>query len=298
MDIAHEASQGRFVSLLFGIVFFLIVNVVAFQAGFYRKLPPLTFRPTPSFGDLIFIFLAFFSIHLFLLPIAIYLWLSYQAGAWQSLTLEISEDLKIWLNGMAIWISSLGIWAACRLFQPSALQSVIQSETSKNRLSRLFNFGFGCLVWLIAYPIVFVVNQVFAILGDQWFAPVQENQMAVKLLKNAIVGPYELTLYLIAIIIVVPLVEEFMFRGILQRWLISRVGRWPGIFLASLCFAGMHYAEAQGAYNFQLLPSLFVLSCYLGYLYERQGTLWAPLGLHAMFNFISASMVVLTASSS
>lgn len=38
----------------------------------------------------------------------------------------------------------------------------------------------------------------------------------------------------------VGLVEELLFRGILQRALQTRIGRWPGLFLASMIFGLMH----------------------------------------------------------
>ena len=39
--------------------------------------------------------------------------------------------------------------------------------------------------------------------------------------------------------------------------------------------------------NVQGTPMRFILALFLGYLYERQGSLIAPIALHASFNAIS-----------
>ena len=57
--------------------------------------------------------------------------------------------------------------------------------------------------------------------------------------------------------------------------------------IASLIFAAFHFSTSQGLNNIELLVSLFVLSCFLGFLYERQESLLASMALHATFNAIS-----------
>ena len=91
-----------------------------------------------------------------------------------------------------------------------------------------------------------------------------------------------------AVIILVPITEEFLFRGLLQSWLKQKL-RSPlcSILFSSGIFVFFHYSSQLGLSNIPLLSSLFVLSCMLGYLYERQHSLWAPIGLHCFFNFMS-----------
>ena len=57
---------------------------------------------------------------------------------------------------------------------------------------------------------------------------------------------------------------------------------WPAVIaivLSSLCFSIVHPMWTW--------PVIFVLSCMLGYAYERTGSLWVPIVMHAMFNISS-----------
>jgi membrane protease YdiL (CAAX protease family) len=61
--------------------------------------------------------------------------------------------------------------------------------------------------------------------------------------------------------------------------------------LTSLFFAGLHYAQWPAP-----VP-LFLLALVLGYVYQRTGSLWAPLTLHACFNAVSTILLVLAVQS-
>ena len=53
--------------------------------------------------------------------------------------------------------------------------------------------------------------------------------------------------------------------------------RWIAIAVTSLLFAASHG-------NWQHLPALWVLGMFLGYSYERRGTLAVPILIHVLFN--------------
>ena len=121
----------------------------------------------------------------------------------------------------------------------------------------------------------------------------QIDQVAVKNLKSILSYPLLLTSTIGVIVIMVPLAEEMLFRGFFQNWIIQRIGRFKGILVTSLLFAGFHFSISQGWANVELLLSLFVLSCYLGFIYERQRSLWAAAGLHMAFNAFSVGIILL-----
>ena len=80
---------------------------------------------------------------------------------------------------------------------------------------------------------------------------------------------------------VVPFVEELIFRGMIQTMLRSYIVKpWPAIFLASLVFIIFHA-------NPEHWLALFALSLCLGYTYEKSGSLFRPIFVHAMFNAMS-----------
>lgn len=97
-------------------------------------------------------------------------------------------------------------------------------------------------------------------------------------------GPHLLLLWgssILAAVIVAPLVEEFLFRGILQGYLEKRFGpqSWLPIFFSSAFFAGMHI----NGDSTDPIP-LFFFALVLGYLYRQTHRLWPCIVLHAMLN--------------
>jgi membrane protease YdiL (CAAX protease family) len=82
-------------------------------------------------------------------------------------------------------------------------------------------------------------------------------------------------------VVVAPLVEEMIFRGLFQSMLRSYLGRpWLAIVLTSILFALVHG-------NATHWPALFMLSLGLGYAYEKSGSLFRSMFMHAMFNGIA-----------
>jgi membrane protease YdiL (CAAX protease family) len=104
-------------------------------------------------------------------------------------------------------------------------------------------------------------------------------------------NPVLFPIIVILISIVVPVLEELLFRGCLQSWISQKLGKIKAILITSIVFALFHFSRSQGLSNLELFAALFVLSCYLGYLYERQQSLLAPIALHSIFNAISISML-------
>ncbi len=81
--------------------------------------------------------------------------------------------------------------------------------------------------------------------------------------------------------VIAPISEEVVFRGILQSLIGAHVQRpWLAIGMTSLLFAMVHGNPTHW-------PPLFVLSLGLGYCYEKSGSLWRPIFMHALFNGVT-----------
>jgi membrane protease YdiL (CAAX protease family) len=79
--------------------------------------------------------------------------------------------------------------------------------------------------------------------------------------------------------VVAPVAEEVFFRGVLQSALAGALrNRWLAIVLAAAAFGAVHLTQPQA-----VLP-LIAMGLVLGYLYERTGTLAAPIAVHVLFN--------------
>ena len=91
-----------------------------------------------------------------------------------------------------------------------------------------------------------------------------------------------------------PIVEEIMYRALLQSCLLNVLGSpWPAILGTSAVFAAMHIVGG-GPVTWEAVPTLFALSVAMGLAYERTDRLGVPMTMHAVFNAgnIAAGLLV------
>ena len=96
--------------------------------------------------------------------------------------------------------------------------------------------------------------------------------------------PRQIVLAMIGGVLLAPLVEEIIFRGLLQRLVARAWGPWPGIVISALVFAIIHGEP-------WFLFGLIAVGLVLGYLFEATGSLGACWAAHALHNAVS--MVIL-----
>jgi membrane protease YdiL (CAAX protease family) len=113
-------------------------------------------------------------------------------------------------------------------------------------------------------------------------------------------GPVTRWMLIGGAVLVAPVIEELLFRGLFQTllvWAFNRAarrrgageelashagrlsgaaGRWMAIGITSVVFAGIHDKWS--------VPPIFVLALCLGFAYERTGSLWVTMSIHALFN--------------
>ena len=73
--------------------------------------------------------------------------------------------------------------------------------------------------------------------------------------------------------------EEFLFRGVLQNGLASRLRGGVAVLLTALVFAILH--------TIWRFPPAFILGIFLGLLYWRTGSLWPPIVAHLTINTVA-----------
>ena len=76
-----------------------------------------------------------------------------------------------------------------------------------------------------------------------------------------------------------PAGEELYFRGLIYRWLRDQWGPAPAAPLSALLFAGAHFY-----YPLPHMLLVALLGLVLAIAYERSGSLWVPIGIHAAQN--------------
>jgi len=89
--------------------------------------------------------------------------------------------------------------------------------------------------------------------------------------------PLNISLGFFAIAVAAPIVEELLFRGLLQNALARFIPIWAAILLASFVFAAVHGQPYA-------IPGLMSLSIAFGYLYHRTGSLRTNIILHMLNN--------------
>ncbi len=108
---------------------------------------------------------------------------------------------------------------------------------------------------------------------------VETVQETVKLLQES-QDPLVLGLMVVAAVIAAPLCEEIVFRGYFYPVLKKFGGAWPAAVCSSLVFAAAHGSLAA------LLP-LFLFGGLLVFIYEKSGSIWAPIAVHFCFNSVT-----------
>ena len=78
-----------------------------------------------------------------------------------------------------------------------------------------------------------------------------------------------------------PIAEEFLFRGMLYRWLRGRWGVPVGVVVSAVVFSALHLPGPTDSVH------IFVIGLALAWLYERSGSLWPAMMLHGVNNAIS-----------
>jgi membrane protease YdiL (CAAX protease family) len=278
-----ESAYFYSLFLATGLVF--IIHYIAWRRGFYRLPQPCLEAQTALGGYEV---LAVFTIFIFLaslgMPIASFLWSLFNST-------ERNMATQGWWNVYTVCLSACGVMGTTFCL-PKTARAAIWGAASQKGLDRiLHDLLVGVGSWVICYPSVMLLNQLLSLFVIWLFHPSNAEQVAVTYLKMAKGYPILFTILALLLVLVVPFLEETLFRGCLQGWLRQQVGVPTAIVLSSGVFALFHFSESQGYENIALLISLFFLSCFLGYLYERQQSLWASIGLHGAFNGMSVLML-------
>ena len=153
----------------------------------------------------------------------------------------------------------------------------------------LKDFGWGFVNLLAAWPLVMLAIVSIILLGKLFYGPGYEMQKHEEL---ELIAQYPQVsvrvVILLTTVFIVPVFEEFLFRGLFQTTVRSLLegwqsrlkggkGAWAAIAICSVLFAMVHSTAAHW-------PALFVLSMCMGYAYEKSGSLLRSIVVHSLFN--------------
>jgi uncharacterized protein len=142
-------------------------------------------------------------------------------------------------------------------------------------------------IFIVIWPVVLALLYVVLFVGKAIVGPgfeIERNEGLSVILEN---GQLSLRILMVFFAVVVtPVFEEFVFRGLLQSYLRNLdYGPWLSILIASILFSilhpGMHF------------PAIFALSAAMGYAYEKSGSLLRPIFIHFLFNGVTIALALL-----
>lgn len=288
MDLfKSEQTVGTFFYLLLLLTF---VIWIAKQSGFFR-LPPPTRTPPVTWIHLVGGALSYLIAASVIVPLLITLVVYIVTGSLTAFK-DLSVLWKGWgqLAGLCILLLTLILY--CFLISPQARHFIFWGEKQASWIRFVKGLGMGFVGWVVSYPFVLVSTVIASFLAKWFWGESHLEQVAVQQLKMTMGNTPLFIAMILVVSLFVPFMEELIFRGLLQNVLKRYLNRSWAIVLTALVFSCFHYSSSQGTGNFQLILSLMVLSGFLGFIYEKERTLWAPIALHATFN--SLNILVIT----
>lgn len=251
--------------------FSTFIILLAFSRGFF-VLSKEKEIPSFNFSHVFIGFLIYFSSILFLTPVILKITTLYFPSLYKIDRFSLANCTALFMTAIAL-----------------CLFANIKNLTNDIRLlgkgSIIKNLWTGFLAWVIATPMVLFVSHLLDLF--LFFVLKVESipeQLAVQFIRTTLESPFSFFLALISVVLLAPFVEEFLFRALLQTWLKKRFRPLIAIAMSSISFSLFHFSKLQEIGNVTILGALFPLAFFLGFVYEKQRSLIAPITLHAMFN--------------
>lgn len=134
--------------------------------------------------------------------------------------------------------------------------------------------------WSIPYYFLLYILLTIALQQILKFLPWYNVNQVQEVGFDYVSGGAALALVFVALVILPPIGEEVLFRGIIYPGLKSKLKKVTAAVVTSLLFGFAHLQWNVGT-------DTFVLSMVAILGYETQKTIWVPIGIHAIKNFVA-----------
>ena len=162
------------------------------------------------------------------------------------------------------------------VYRPRALAALPHFPGREPLKAAARGVAWGIAAWVVSTVLIGIVAVVLQQIGME--PEPQAAERAIELLNPVLV--------VVAIVIVAPIAEEVFFRGVVFNAWLREGGRRFAFIGSALLFAIIHVSLLS------LVP-IFVLGLMLAWIYDRTGTLVAPIAMHATVNGISVALALL-----
>jgi membrane protease YdiL (CAAX protease family) len=162
------------------------------------------------------------------------------------------------------------------VYRPRALAGLPRFPGRDALRAAALGAGWGVAAWVVSTLLIGIAAVVLEQLGVE--PEPQAAERAIELLNPVLV--------VLAIVVLAPIAEEVFFRGVVFNAWLREGGRRFAFIGSAVLFAVIHVSLVS------LLP-IFVLGLMLAWIYNRTGTLVAPIAMHATVNGISVALALL-----
>jgi uncharacterized protein len=111
-------------------------------------------------------------------------------------------------------------------------------------------------------------------------------------LREALTRQDTALLAIITTVVLAPFAEELFFRGMVFQALRRRFWLWPAVGWSAVLFALGHLQVGDMLGSLLVFVIVFPFSFYLAIVFERRGTLVAPIAMHLVFNGLGVIAIV------
>jgi membrane protease YdiL (CAAX protease family) len=177
---------------------------------------------------------------------------------------------------LGLWFGLLGApWLATRFKGNGMVRDLgLRFVTSDTWVGAGWGFVTQWAILLLYVPVFWLSD----IDVDEFNEPARQ-------MSDRATDPVGVALLVLIVGIGAPIVEEIFYRGLMQRSLVRRFGRTPGIVLTAVIFGASHFQPLQ-------FPALVAFGLVVGILAERYERLGPAIAAHMVFNIVAVVSLV------
>jgi membrane protease YdiL (CAAX protease family) len=212
------------------------------------------------------------------------------------LTMGLEVSISVFFDNLALCtVSSVTIILALLLARETFARRLKGFGINIKTIHK--DFLAACVNLLSAWPLMLAMVIITTFVGKLiWGQQYQiEQHQELEMITTYTQLPVRISIIFLAVVIA-PAMEETLFRGLFQTIIRSFLeirnsrleiqnGAWLAIVICSVLFAMVHS-------NIAHWPALFVLGMFMGYSYEKSGSLFRSIFIHSLFNAIAIVAVL------
>ena len=163
-------------------------------------------------------------------------------------------------------VISILLFMYLNIYEIEKTKKVYTTEKLKNTL----------ILFIIANIVIYIVS-----ISSKYLLPEFDEQNIVQYFKHNKITELEV----LNIVVVVPIIEEIVFRGLFYKLLRSYFSIVPSMLMSSIIFSIVHK-------NILVSIVLFSLGLILCYSYERNKSIIYPIAIHSLFNLLMLLLIL------